>query len=107
MWKLWLVRPVNILLACLGLFVILDPFIGCLNGGAQVKPRTGQSAKEMTAELQKMYSSLPVATPEQSEIVKELYDKWLGGQDSDKVNAILHTQYHAIEKATNALNIKW
>ncbi|XP_076265525.1 putative cytosolic Fe-S cluster assembly factor AGAP009023 [Rhynchophorus ferrugineus] len=80
---------------------------GCLNGGAQVRPREGISAKEMTQVLEKMYKELPVATPRENDSVMYLYDTWLGGQDSDKSNAVLHTQYHAVEKSFNALNIKW
>lgn len=61
----------------------------------------------MTAKLETMYKQLPLITPDENKIVKELYESWLGGQDSDKSSAVLHTQYHAVEKASNALNIKW
>jgi len=45
--------------------------------------------------------------PEKNHIVQELYDTWLGGSHSDKCSAMLHTKYHAVEKMTTALNIKW
>ncbi|KAJ8960017.1 hypothetical protein NQ318_009453 [Aromia moschata] len=80
---------------------------GCLNGGAQVRPGDGITIKELTTRLENLYESLPCTSPEENKVVKELYDSWLGGQESDKCNAILHTQYHAVEKAPNALNIKW
>lgn len=80
---------------------------GCLNGGAQVRPKEGKSLKELTAELEDLYASLPARSPEDNVTVKKLYETWLGGQDSDKSNAILHTQYHAVEKMNTALNIKW
>lgn len=80
---------------------------GCLNGGAQVRPNAGKSLKELTAELESLYAALPVRNPEENAIVKKLYDSWLVGQDSDKCFAILHTQYHAVEKMNTALNIKW
>ncbi|CAH1170504.1 unnamed protein product [Phaedon cochleariae] len=80
---------------------------GCLNGGAQVRPKTDATIKELTKELEDVYNSLPCQTPEDSKVVKELYDVWLGGLESDKCIALLHTQYHAVEKNTNALNIKW
>lgn len=80
---------------------------GCLNGGAQVRPKNGQSLKELTNQLEQLYSSLPVSTPESNCIIKQLYDMWLGGQDSDKSSVLLHTQYHAVEKMNTALNIKW
>lgn len=54
-----------------------------------------------------MYASLPIQIPEENKIVKDLYEKWLGGQDTDKSSALLHTQYHAVEKINTALNIKW
>ncbi|KAJ8933935.1 hypothetical protein NQ314_013691 [Rhamnusium bicolor] len=80
---------------------------GCLNGGAQVRPKEGSSVKELTTLLETLYNSLPCKSPEENKSVGELYDSWLGGQESDKCNAVLHTQYHAVEKAMNALNIKW
>ncbi|KAJ8917866.1 hypothetical protein NQ315_010779 [Exocentrus adspersus] len=80
---------------------------GCLNGGAQVRPKDGTSVKELASKLEELYNSLPVAIPEQNELVKKLYDSWLGGQESDKSSAVLHTQYHAVEKIANAFNIKW
>lgn len=81
--------------------------LGCLNGGAQVRPKDGVSIKELSTELEEMYKSLPVKSPEENKIVLELYESWLGGQESDKCNSVLHTQYHEVQKATNALNIKW
>lgn len=80
---------------------------GCLNGGAQVRPKEGTPLKELTTELESLYAALPVRNPEENATVKRLYEIWLGGQDSDKSNAVLHTQYHAVEKLNTALNIKW
>lgn len=80
---------------------------GCLNGGAQVRPKDGKTLKELTMELENLYASLPARSPEENVTVKKLYDGWLGGQDSDKSSAVLHTQYHAVEKMNTALNIKW
>lgn len=80
---------------------------GCLNGGAQIRPKDGKTSKELIMQLENLYSSLPVVSPEENHIVKKLYELWLGGQESDKSNAILHTQYHAVEKMNTALNIKW
>lgn len=57
--------------------------------------------------LEEMYKSLPCKTLGSTKYVQELYNMWLGGEDSDKCNTILHTSYHAIEKNVNALNIKW
>lgn len=45
--------------------------------------------------------------PELDKNVQILYEKWLDGKNSDKKTAMLHTSYHAVEKSSNALNIKW
>lgn len=63
--------------------------------------------KELTHNLEALYNSLPIEIAENNNCVKELYEMWLTGQDSDKVSAILHTNYHAVEKLNTALNIKW
>lgn len=80
---------------------------GCLNGGAQVRPQGDKTVRELSADLETMYNSLTARLPEHNETVRELYDSWLGGVDSDKCVNILHTQYHAVEKMNTALNIKW
>ena len=33
--------------------------------------------------------------------------EWLGGADSEKARAMLHTEYHEVEKFVSALTIKW
>lgn len=81
--------------------------IGCLNGGAQVRPKDGLNSKELILQLEEMYHSLPCKSLEDIKFIEELYKTWLGDEDSDKCNAILNTSYHAIEKNVNALNIKW
>ncbi|XP_075969136.1 putative cytosolic Fe-S cluster assembly factor GL21135 [Anticarsia gemmatalis] len=80
---------------------------GCLNGGAQVRPTTGESGRELAAQLEAMYADLPLATPSDNKLVRKLYAEWLDGKDSDKAAAMLHTNYHAVEKSDIALNIKW
>ncbi|KAL0893550.1 hypothetical protein ABMA27_013740 [Loxostege sticticalis] len=79
---------------------------GCLNGGAQVRPVTGESGRELVLQLEAMYAALPRASPD-TRLAKRLYSEWLDGKDSDKAKAILHTGYHAVEKSDIALNIKW
>ncbi|KAJ9595515.1 hypothetical protein L9F63_013280 [Diploptera punctata] len=80
---------------------------GCLNGGAQVRPQDGSSPRELMGKLEAMYSNLHKQVPEENQIVQQLYDSWLGGAYSDKSSSLLHTKYHAVEKITTALNIKW
>lgn len=81
--------------------------LGCLNGGAQVRPVSGESGRELVTQLEGMYSQLPLAVPAENKLVRKLYAEWLDGKDSDKAKAMLHTNYHAVEKSDIALNIKW
>ncbi|XP_063962013.1 cytosolic Fe-S cluster assembly factor narfl-like [Lytechinus pictus] len=80
---------------------------GCLNGGGQIKAEEGIPAKDFLSEVNELYNTAPTRRPEENEMVQTLYEDWLGGVGSDKARTILHTQYHEVEKNTNALNIKW
>ncbi|XP_045542876.1 probable cytosolic Fe-S cluster assembly factor CPIJ010948 [Papilio machaon] len=79
---------------------------GCLNGGAQVRASGGESGRELVGRLEAAYGALPRALPARSQLVRHLYH-CLHGAGSDKVRAMLHTTYHAIQKNDIALNIKW
>lgn len=57
--------------------------------------------------MERLYESLRAEAPEENQAVRELYQQWLGGWGSDRALQVLHTQYHAVEKANSALNIKW
>uniref|UniRef100_T1JEE7 Iron hydrogenase small subunit domain-containing protein n=1 Tax=Strigamia maritima TaxID=126957 RepID=T1JEE7_STRMM len=78
---------------------------GCLNGGAQIRPVDGETSKERTAKLERLYSTVPTKLPRDSPQVSRLWEEWLG--DPDKEARMLHTQFRAVEKNTIALNIKW
>lgn len=67
----------------------------------------GESAKQRLAAVENIYTSVRTHVPHDNTCIERLYTEWLGGHDSDKVKALLHTQYHAVEKFTNALTIKW
>ncbi|XP_054246788.1 cytosolic iron-sulfur assembly component 3 isoform X1 [Indicator indicator] len=79
---------------------------GCLNGGGQIKA-AGESSKDQLQQVERLYESLQAAVPEQNQAVSELYEQWLGGVESEKALQALHTQYHAVEKASTGLNIRW
>ncbi|XP_055376834.1 probable cytosolic Fe-S cluster assembly factor GI11683 [Condylostylus longicornis] len=79
---------------------------GCLNGGAQIRPQNGLQIRELTSQLENLYRSLPKSNPE-NEDTKLTYNSFFEGFESDKSKALLHTKYHAVEKNTIALNIKW
>ncbi|XP_062359241.1 cytosolic iron-sulfur assembly component 3 isoform X3 [Cinclus cinclus] len=79
---------------------------GCLNGGGQIKLE-GESSKEELQQVERLYESLKAEVPEENQAVRELYQHWLGGWGSERALEVLHTQYHAVERANSALNIKW
>lgn len=81
---------------------------GCLNGGAQIRPQNNQSQKELTHDLEEMYRSLMNSQPENNESVSAIYEEFFNaGSTDDKTQKFLHTSYHALEKASTSLNIKW
>ncbi|XP_058953510.2 probable cytosolic Fe-S cluster assembly factor v1g210509 [Pocillopora verrucosa] len=80
---------------------------GCLNGGGQIRPGDGETSKELISRLEELYNSLRSRKPSENPAVEDLYREWLGGQSSQKVKEMLHTNYHEVEKLNTALNIKW
>ncbi|XP_070579803.1 cytosolic Fe-S cluster assembly factor narfl-like [Ptychodera flava] len=80
---------------------------GCLNGGGQIKAESGENPKDLLQRVEELYHSLKSRAVEDNPMVEKLYTEWLGGADSEKARTMLHTQYHAVEKATSALNLKW
>ncbi|XP_017004273.1 probable cytosolic Fe-S cluster assembly factor GE22682 isoform X1 [Drosophila takahashii] len=80
---------------------------GCINGGAQVRPITGQHVHELTQKLEKIYEKLPRSQPENA-LTKDIYREFLEGFQTDKSNELLHTRYHAVVgQLSTSLNIKW
>ncbi|XP_062517412.1 cytosolic Fe-S cluster assembly factor narfl-like [Corticium candelabrum] len=80
---------------------------GCLNGGGQIRPQEGQNAKDLVMRLNDVYAMADMVDPLTCGGVSRLYADWLNGEDSEKAQKCLHTQYHAVEKIENAFNIKW
>lgn len=80
---------------------------GCLNGGGQIKATEHENAKDLQVRLNELYNSLTTKKPEEQQLVAQLYQDWLGGTDTEKARTLLHTQYHEVEKMTNALVMKW
>ncbi|XP_068125532.1 cytosolic iron-sulfur assembly component 3 isoform X1 [Hyperolius riggenbachi] len=79
---------------------------GCLNGGGQIRAE-GEASKDLLQKVEELYNSVRTVSPEKNERVQELYEQWLGGRDNVRVKEALHTQYHAVEKVTSGLSIKW
>ncbi|KAF1882450.1 hypothetical protein Lal_00039098 [Lupinus albus] len=81
---------------------------GCLNGGGQIKPKTGQSPKELSQTVETVYmENVMEAEPFNNPIVSSLYDKWLEQPGSEKAQRFMHTQYHPVEKSITSQLQNW
>lgn len=80
---------------------------GCLNGGGQIRAASTQEAKELLSKVQNVYESVPKQMPQQNTFALQLYEQWLGGEDSEHAQTMLHTRYHEIEKMSSSLAVKW
>ncbi|XP_074320988.1 protein NAR1-like [Silene latifolia] len=81
---------------------------GCLNGGGQIKPKAGQSAKDLIQHLENVsMSNVIVADPFQNPIVKGLYAEWLGQPGSENAKRYVHTQYHPVVKSVTSQLQNW
>ncbi|XP_069037075.1 cytosolic Fe-S cluster assembly factor narfl isoform X2 [Lepisosteus oculatus] len=80
---------------------------GCLNGGGQVRPTPDQTNKELLQRVEELYQAERPLVPEADGRVAELYHGWLQSEGEERARSLLHTQYHAVEKMSNSLAIKW
>ncbi|PIM99884.1 Nuclear architecture related protein [Handroanthus impetiginosus] len=81
---------------------------GCLNGGGQIKPKPGQSAKDLIQLLETAYSeNMLVANPFENPRIKRLYSEWLGEPGSEKAKRHLHTEYHPVVKSISSQLQNW
>lgn len=80
---------------------------GCLNGKGQAQMEDGKSDKALLKQMEDMYAAVPVRLPEMNGHVQKLYQEWLEGMDSMKVQESLHTKYSTEKPAANSLDIKW
>uniref|UniRef100_A0A8C9T118 Nuclear prelamin A recognition factor-like n=1 Tax=Scleropages formosus TaxID=113540 RepID=A0A8C9T118_SCLFO len=80
---------------------------GCLNGGGQIRPLPDQSNKDLLQKVEELYRAERPLEPEDDEHVTGLYDTWLRSVGEDRARELLHTRYHAVEKADSGLTIKW
>ncbi|KAH9504097.1 hypothetical protein Btru_067716 [Bulinus truncatus] len=79
----------------------------CNNGGGQIRPEESESQKSRLQVVEEIYRNVDIINPFEVKQIHQLYTKWLGGRDSQHSYKMLHTQYHAVEKSTNVVNIKW
>lgn len=80
---------------------------GCLNGGGQIKPADAQNSKELLQKVEELYKSERPLPPGDDSHVAELYQSWLLSVGVERAKELLHTKYHAVEKTTNGLTMKW
>ncbi|KAM7262913.1 hypothetical protein ACFE04_000596 [Oxalis oulophora] len=81
---------------------------GCLNGGGQIKPKPGQSPKDLIKLLETAYmENVLVADPFENPLVKVLYKEWLEQPGSEKAKKYMHTEYHPVVKTITAQLNNW
>ncbi|XP_038689092.1 protein NAR1 isoform X2 [Tripterygium wilfordii] len=81
---------------------------GCLNGGGQIKPKPGQTPKDLIQALETIYmENVLAADPSKNPIVKGLYDEWLEHPGSEKAKKYMHTEYHPIVKSITSQLHNW
>ncbi|TRY84687.1 hypothetical protein DNTS_003914, partial [Danionella cerebrum] len=80
---------------------------GCLNGGGQLKPSSDQSNKDLLQKVEECYLGESPSAPEEDHRVAELYQNWFETVGEEKARLLLHTRYHAVEKNSSGLSIKW
>ena len=80
---------------------------GCLNGGAQARPQQDMTQKEVLAKLEESFSQMDKWSNTMSDPdVSSAYAEWLLGSE-EEASKMLRTEYHEVEKMTNALAMKW
>ncbi|KAB1221710.1 Cytosolic Fe-S cluster assembly factor NARFL [Morella rubra] len=81
---------------------------GCLNGGGQIKPKPGQTPKELIQLLEAIYmENVLVADPFKNPLVKSLYEEWLEQPGSEKAKRLMHTEYHPLVKSITSQLHNW
>jgi len=80
---------------------------GCINGGAQLRHLEESSAKDLIKDLEASHGSMGTSLPEDNTELEQMLNDWGLKEDVEARNFIVLTQYHAVEKLTNGLAIKW
>ncbi|XP_008328122.1 cytosolic Fe-S cluster assembly factor narfl [Cynoglossus semilaevis] len=80
---------------------------GCLNGGGQIKALPDHNQKDLLQKVEELYKAECPLTPEEDTRVAEIYQSWLHSVGEERAKELLHTRYHAVEKQTNGLILKW
>lgn len=101
--EIWYEKKVSITFYLLNLFFPS----GCLNGKGQAQTEDGKPDRGLLAQMEDVYTAIPVRLPETNVHVQRMYQDWLEGMDSKKVQDTLHTTYSAVSQSTSSLDIKW
>ncbi|XP_017535807.3 nuclear prelamin A recognition factor [Manis javanica] len=80
---------------------------GCLNGRGQAQGEDGRTDRALLKQMEGIYADIPVRLPESSSHVQELYQEWLEGADSLRVEEALHTKRQGPGHPANSRDIKW
>ncbi|EPB83346.1 hypothetical protein HMPREF1544_09879 [Mucor circinelloides 1006PhL] len=86
---------------------------GCANGGGQLTPAAVESeqvvnAKDWVGHVENIYKSSQGVKPEDNQVIKDLYNEWIGDPSSERAHQLLRTQYHAVtQNLGNPLATKW
>lgn len=81
---------------------------GCLNGGGQIKPKPGQSGKDLIQSLEAKYiENILISDPFDNPLAKRLYDEWLQQPGSEQAKRHLHTEYHPVVKSITSQLQNW
>ncbi|XP_059236794.1 nuclear prelamin A recognition factor [Mustela nigripes] len=80
---------------------------GCLSGRGQAQTEDGRADKALLRQMEGIYADIPVRPPETSAHVQELYQEWLDGADSPRVQEALHTMYQGAGLPAGSRDIKW
>lgn len=64
-------------------------------------------SRQLLQRVEGLYLAVRTEAPEDVPGVQELYERWLQGTGSEQAIRLLHTHYHALEKASSGLSIRW
>lgn len=81
---------------------------GCINGGAQCRPKNGEnqdSTVELTKQLYDRVPKVETGLSMDEKFNKNLYEK-LNLKSEPKINQLLHTNFHSVPKTQN-LTVSW
>lgn len=109
LWKVWKQNSklTNFLFISPTLVAFSSPAQGCLNGKGQAQTEDGKPDKALLNQMEEVYAAIPVRLPETNTHVQKMYQDWLEGMESKKVQEALHTKYSAVNETTSNLDIKW